>query len=326
MKILVRLPNWLGDAIMATPAIESLKASYPEAVFTFIGSAVAVSLFERDDRVNRVIIDESKKSKNRVLWLYKKAKEIGEYDIAITLQNSLLSALFLFFTKSKIRIGYAKEFRSLFLTHTQKEDKKAHQVLRYQKLVEPFCNTVTKDLKLMSGTDPKNTCIINPGAAYGEAKRWSAKKFGKVAAVLSKEYDITIVGAPNEAEIGKEVERELLEAKISNYQNLVGKTTMSELIDIIGSAKLFITNDSGPMHIAAAFKIPTVAVFGSTDEHETSAWGNPNYIVVKKDMDCRPCKKRICPLKHHDCMELITVDEVVKAAQKLSPTNSKLQL
>ena len=101
MKILVRLPNWLGDAIMATPAIESLKASYPDAIFTFVGSAVAVSLFERDDRADRVIIDESKKSKSRVLWLYKKAKELGEYDIAITFQNSLLSALFFIFYQIK---------------------------------------------------------------------------------------------------------------------------------------------------------------------------------------------------------------------------------
>ncbi|MDD3466166.1 MAG: lipopolysaccharide heptosyltransferase II [Campylobacterales bacterium] len=317
MKILVRLPNWLGDAVMATPVLESLKASYPDALFTLMGTPVALSLFEGDERVGRLVVDESKKAKSRLLWLYQKAKELGSFDMAITLQNSLLSALFLFFTGSKVRIGYAREFRSLFLTNAPKENKKIHQVLRYLELVRPFCAAVTEKLHISSNATPKNLCIINPGAAYGEAKRWEAVKFGEVAARLSKEYDIAIVGAPNEADIGAQVEETLKAHGVTNYQNLVGKTTMRELIDLIASAKLFITNDSGPMHIAAAFCVPTVAIFGSTDENETAAWGNPHYAVAKKDIDCRPCKKRSCPLKHHDCMRLIGTAEVLEAVKKL---------
>lgn len=317
MKILVRLPNWLGDAVMATPVLESLKASYPDALFTLVGTPVALSLFEGDERVERLVVDESKKAASRLLWLYRKAKELGNFDMAITLQNSLLSALFLFFTGSGVRIGYAREFRSLFLTHAPKENKKIHQVLRYLELVKPFCTMLTEKLHISSNATPKNLCIINPGAAYGEAKRWDAVKFGEVASELAKEYDIAIVGAPNEAIIGKEVESVLIKKGVTNYQNYVGKTTMRELIDLIASAKLFITNDSGPMHIAAAFCIPTVAIFGSTDERETAAWGNPQYAVVKRDMNCRPCKKRSCPLKHHDCMRLIGAAEVLEAAKKV---------
>ncbi len=317
MKVLVRLPNWLGDAVMATPVLESLKASYPTALFTLVGTPVALSLFEGDERVERLVVDESKKAKSRLFWFYKAAKELGSFDIAITLQNSLLSALFLFFTGSKVRIGYAREFRSLFLTHAPKENKKIHQVLRYLELVKPFCTTVTEKLHISSNATPKNLCIINPGAAYGEAKRWEAVKFGEVATRLSKEYDIAIVGAPNEVDIGAQVEETLKTHGVTNYQNLVGKTTMRELVDLIASAKLFITNDSGPMHIAAAFSVPTVAIFGSTDENETAAWGNPHYAVVKKDMDCRPCKKRTCPLKHHDCMRLIEAAEVLEAVKRL---------
>ncbi|MCI4399449.1 MAG: lipopolysaccharide heptosyltransferase II [Campylobacteraceae bacterium] len=317
MRIFVRLPNWLGDAVMATPALESLKASYPNARFTLMGSAVAASLFEGDDRVERLVVDESKKAKSRIVWLYQKAKELGSFDMAITLQNSLLSALFLFFTGSKARIGYAREFRSFFLTHAPKENKKIHQVLRYLELVKPFCHAATEKLHISSTATPKNLCIINPGAAYGEAKRWDAVKFGEVAVALSKEYDIAIVGAPNEVDIGLQVEETLKACGVANYQNLVGKTTMRELIDLIASSKLFITNDSGPMHIAAAFAVPTVAIFGSTDERETAAWGNPHYAVVKKDMACRPCKKRTCPLKHHDCMRLIDVADVLDAVRKV---------
>jgi len=317
LKILIRLPNWLGDAVMATPAIESLKASYPDAKLTLVGSAAALALFENDERVEQLVPDESKKSKSRIFWLYKKAKELGSFDIAVTLQNSLLSALFLFFTGSKIRIGYAREFRSHFLTDAPKEDKKTHQVLRYLGLVKPFCSVAMEELKLCAKEEKQNLCIINPGAAYGEAKRWDAKKFGEVAVRMSQSYDIAVVGGKDEVKIGEEVEAILLLANVQNYKNLVGKTAMNELIELIASAKLFITNDSGPMHIAAAFKVPTVAVFGPTDDSETSAWGNPKYAIVKKDMDCRPCKKRVCPLKHHDCMRLISVDDVLLAVKEV---------
>jgi heptosyltransferase-2 len=316
MRILIRLPNWLGDAVMATPALESLKASYPDALFTLVGSASAISLFEKDERVER-LIDESKKARSRIFWLYAKAKELGSFDIAITLQNSLLSALFLYFTGSKVRIGYAREFRSLFLTNAPKENKKIHQVLRYLELVRPFCSVLIDELHLTSNAQKSNLCIINPGAAYGEAKRWDAVKFGEVAASLSKTYDMTIVGAPNEVDIGFTIEEVLKKSGVTNYKNLIGKTTMAELIDLIASAKLFISNDSGPMHIAAAFKVPTVAIFGPTDDSETAAWKNTHYAVVKKNLDCMPCKKRVCPLKHHDCMKLIEVEDILVAAKRL---------
>lgn len=317
MKILVRLPNWLGDAVMATPVLESLKASHPDALFTLVGTPVALSLFEEDERVGRLVVDESKKAASRIFWLYKAAKQLGSFDMAITLQNSFLSALFLFFTGSKVRIGYAREFRSPFLTHAPKEEKKTHQVLRYLELVKPFCSVVTEELKLFAKEGKQNLCIINPGAAYGKAKRWDAVKFGEVAAQISKSYDIVVVGGKDEVKIGEEVEAVLLSSNVQNYKNLVGKTTMRELIELIASAKLFITNDSGPMHIASAFKVPTVAIFGPTDERETAAWGNPHFSIVKKDMDCRPCKKRSCPLKHHDCMGLIGVDDVLEAVKKV---------
>jgi len=317
MRILIRLPNWLGDAVMATAAIESLKASYKDARFTLVGSSAAISLFVLDDRVERLVVDKGKNSKSRILWLYKKARELGSFDVAITFQNSFLSALFLLFTGSKTRVGYAREFRSICLTHAPRENKKSHQVVRYLELVREFCPVVKEELKLTSNAPSQNLCIINPGAAYGEAKRWEAAKFGETASTISAQYDIVIVGAPNEAAIGVEVENVLIKNGVANYRNLVGKTSMRELIDLIASAKLFITNDSGPMHIAAAFKTPTVAIFGSTDDAETGAWGNPHYIAVKKDMECRPCKKRVCPLKHHDCMRLIEADEVIRTAKNL---------
>ena len=112
-----------------------------------------------------------------------------------------------------------------------------------------------------------------------------------------------------------DIEKELQEANITNYENLSGKTTVEELIEQIASLNLFITNDSGPMHIAATFQIPTIAIFGSTRFNETHQWANDHEIIIRKEMECSPCMKRICPLKHHNCMKLITAEDVLEKLQ-----------
>ena len=105
---------------------------------------------------------------------------------------------------------------------------------------------------------------------------------------------------------------------MKNYKNLAGNTTITELINKISSLDLFITGDSGPMHIAAAFQIPTVAIFGPTKDKETSQWMNKKSIIVKKNLDCQPCMKRICPLQHHNCMNLIKAIDVLKAVNSIN--------
>ena len=105
---------------------------------------------------------------------------------------------------------------------------------------------------------------------------------------------------------------------VTNYQNLVGKTTIEELINQISSLDLFITGDSGPMHVAATFQVPTVAIFGPTRDDETSQWMNEKSVIVKKTLDCQPCMKRTCPLKHHNCMKLIKARDVLNAIESLN--------
>ena len=159
---------------------------------------------------------------------------------------------------------------------------------------------------------------INPGASYGSAKRWYPQEFAQVAAKLSSEYDIVIFGGPDEIDIAKDIEKSLIEKGVTNYQNLVGKTTIVELINQISSLDLFITGDSGPMHVAAAFQLPTVAIFGPTRDDETSQWMNEKSVIVKKNLDCQPCMQRTCPLKHHNCMKLIKADDVLKAVRSVN--------
>jgi len=304
MKLLIEVPTWLGDTIMATPAIENLLNYHKNYEVTIFGSFVSTQLFKNHPRVSKTIVDESKKKKNRYITLYNTAKEIGKFDIAISFRSSFTSRLLLFFTGSKNRFNYKKI----------KEEK--HQVLKYNDFINHALNlnNLAGDLKLYFEpfSYSKPTLGINPGATYGSAKRWYPKEFAKVAVELSFKYDIVIFGGPGEVDIASDIEKSLKENGIKNYQNIAGKTTIPELIEKVAGLDIFITNDSGPMHIAAAFKVPTYAIFGPTRYKETNQWNNPNEHIITKNLECAPCMKRVCPLGHHDCMKLITSDDVLK--------------
>ena len=136
---------------------------------------------------------------------------------------------------------------------------------------------------------------------------------------MSKKYDIVIFGGASEIDIANDIEKELIKNNVKNYKNLAGKTTISELISKISKLDLFITGDSGPMHVAAAFQVPTVAIFGPTKDNETSQWLNEKSTIVKKNLDCQPCMQRTCLLKHHNCMKLIKAVDVLNALKDINP-------
>ena len=159
------------------------------------------------------------------------------------------------------------------------------------------------------------TLGINPGATYGSAKRWYPEAFAEVAIALSGKYDIVIFGGPGEETISGDIESAIRKSGVENVENLAGKTTIPELISRIAGLSWLITNDSGPMHVAAAYQVPTVALFGPTKYKETSQWRNPQGHLLRKEMECSPCMKRSCPLKHHECMKLIKADEVIAVIQ-----------
>jgi heptosyltransferase-2 len=161
------------------------------------------------------------------------------------------------------------------------------------------------------------TLGINAGATYGSAKRWYPERFAEVAKEFSDRFDIIIFGGPNEVEMAQEIESNLKSANVQNYTNLAGKTTIEELCANIAGCSLFITNDSGPMHIAAAYQVPTVSIFGPTKYKETSQWKNENSKLVRHEMECSPCMKRECPSKDHACMKEITALEVIQAVKEL---------
>ena len=310
-KIFIEVPTWLGDCAMATPAIENIVKAYPDIEITLMGSFVSSSLFEAHSNVKKIIVDESRNARSRLFWLYKMAKQLRTFDMALSFRRTSTSKLLLFFIKARQKANY-----------TRLSTEVHHQVTRYN-------NFVNKTLKLTSTAGAlqlyfdavaydKPTLGINPGASYGSAKRWYPEKFASVAIALSQDYDIILFGGPGEVDIARDIEKSLIKAKIHNYENVAGKTTIKTLCQKIGGLDLFITGDSGPMHVAAAFKVPTVAIFGPTNDAETSPWMNPKGVIVKKEMDCAPCMKRTCPLGHHECMKFVEAEDVLTAVKEIT--------
>ena len=301
MKLLIEIPSWLGDAVMATPAINNIANYYNEPEIILIGSFVSIETLKNNPKVTETHILEKK-----YMNLYKLANKLGEFDVYFSFRSSFRAKLFKFLISSKNKYQFNKyKYRNL------------HQVEKYNDFVNDSLNIdfPAGQLRIYTNNSKKNKSKkilgINPGASYGSAKRWYPQKFAEVVEKLSKQFDIIIFGSTNEKDFAKDIEKSLIAKGINNYQNLAGKTTIAELIICISNLDLFITGDSGPMHLAASFQIPTVAIFGPSKDDETSQWMNDNSVVVKKNLDCQPCMKRTCPLKHHNCMKLIKAQEVI---------------
>jgi heptosyltransferase-2 len=306
MKILIELPTWLGDCVMATPAIENIVNFDNDVQITFVGSFVTVEAMKSHSKVVKTVALDKKYSA-----LYKTAKSLGNFDVFFSFRSSTRSKFLKFCISAKNKYQFDKN-----------KYQHRHQVEKYNDFINDSLNINFPAGKLLLSTinfqsSTQKTVGINPGASYGSAKRWYPEEFAKVASELSDQYDIVIFGGPDEQDIALDIEKLLIKKDVKNYKNLAGKTTIPELINHISNLDLFITGDSGPMHVAATFEVPTVAIFGPTKDDETSQWMNEKSLIVKKNLDCQPCMKRTCPLGHHDCMKLIKAVDVLDSVKSL---------
>jgi len=311
MKILIELPTWLGDAVMATPAIENIVSFFNDSEITLIGSFVAIEVMKNHPKVTKhYVLDKN------YLNLYSNIKSFGDFDAFFSFRSSFRSKFIKFWISAKNKYQFNKFLYS-----------KGHQVEKYNNFINYSLNLNKSADKLVVHNkykykykykDTERKLLgINPGASYGRAKQWYPKKFAKVATELSNQYDIIIFGGSGEKAVAADIEKYLIENGVKNYRNLAAKTNIQELMNCISNLDLFITGDSGPMHLAAAFKVPTVTIFGPTKSAETSQWMNQKSEIVKKNLKCQPCMQRDCPLMHHNCMKQIQVVEVLKAVIRL---------
>jgi heptosyltransferase-2 len=316
-KILIELPTWLGDAVMTTPAVENLVDIYPDSEITVFGSFVSTELYRAHPGVKRVVVDSSRKSLFRPLALRRLAREVGAHDLAISFRSHILSRLFIYWSGSEIGAVYSKS-----------GEDGIHQAVRYADFVSRVTGVDMEagELRLHWPALPleRPSIGINPGATYGSAKRWYPERFAEVASEFAGDYDIYIFGGPGEVEMASDIVKILSSLGVEERVfDLSGKTTIEELCGYIASLDLFITGDSGPMHIAAAYSIPTVALFGPTKHDETSQWRNRHSRIVRYDLDCSPCMKRECPIRTHECMKLIESSEVVEIAKTILDSGAK---
>jgi heptosyltransferase-2 len=308
IKILIELPTWLGDSVMTTPAIENCIQYFGDVEITILGSLVSIGALKSHPKVIKTyLLDKN------FIHFYKTLKNFDEFDVFFSFRSSFRAKVVKFLVPSKSKYQF-----------DNKKYVKGHQVEKYNNFVNDSLkiNTLADKLlihniKLVKSNNNK-LLGINPGASYGEAKQWYPRRFSEVAIELSREYDIIIFGGPGEKEIAKDIERYLISAGVDNYQNLAAKISIQELISRVSNLDLFITGDSGPMHLAAALQVPTVSIFGPTEVKETSQWMNKKSKIVRKNLDCQPCMKRVCPLKHHKCMKMIEAPEVLEAVNNLN--------
>ncbi|NGX34325.1 MAG: ADP-heptose--LPS heptosyltransferase 2 [Candidatus Anoxychlamydiales bacterium] len=326
-NIIVRMPNWVGDLVMATPILFDLRQKFPKATITAMIQKPLCELLKKDENINELFCFKKVKQ----LFLRRKEnKNIienlieGKYDLGVLLTNSFSSAWLFYQGEVKNIIGFRKDFRSFMLDKAINYPKeKNHQIDKYKKLLEILSIEKSnskpkiyldkkeiedaKELLYQRGYKNNQKLIgINPIAKYGKAKCWPIERFKEIAKKLSKDENNFIVffGSSTDREEIKKICLDMPDRII----NLAGKTTLRELASLISQLDLFLTNDSGPMHIAAAFDIDQVALFGSTSDLLTGP-DSEKAIVINKKVKCSPCFKRVCPIDFR-CMLKISVEEV----------------
>jgi heptosyltransferase-2 len=322
-RLVIRAPNWLGDAVMALPALAVVRAALPESQIAIAAIAGVAPIFEE---VTPAALDE-------VLTIRDRGGEIdllaaGKFDAALLLTNSFRSAWTARRAGIPERWGFAANLRGALLTRgVSRPRERVHQSAYYAALVRGLEFDVVESVPriLIRGETARRAEAIlakhgvtaatrlvgfAPGAAYGHAKRWPPPRVAQVIARVSMERHAVcvLVGAAGDRDAGREIESAL--PPDVAVVNLMGRTDLRQLAGVLARCSAFVSNDSGAMHLAAAVGVPVTAIFGPTDERVTSPLGDHDVLVHQ--VFCRPCMLRDCPIDHR-CMKGITVDAVFDA-------------
>jgi heptosyltransferase II len=331
-KILIRSTNWIGDAVMTTPAIRSIRRHFPRACITLLAQPWVADVFQACPHIDRIILYEKQGKHQGIKGLLRLSASLRTegYDLALLLQNAFEAALISLLARIPVRAGYASDARGLLLTHGIPQPQKPyskHHVHYYQELLQGLgIQTAENRLELfidsaeLRRVDPllaetfsrqqKPLIGLNPGAAYGPAKRWPKEKYAALAEQLlaSTGGNLLVFGTAADQEAGTLIAA----AAPDRVLDLTGKTHLAFALACISRCQVFVTNDSGLMHVAAALNIPLVVLFGSTDAVATGPFSE-RATVIRKPLSCSPCLKSHCPQGHFQCMEQIAVEEVAHA-------------
>jgi len=343
-SLLVRGVNWIGDGVMTLPALGSLRKALPGTEISLLVKNWVSPVFENNPNIDEIIVYGD--NHNGLIGRLKLSHLLHgkRFCAAILFQNALDAALLTFLARIKRRIGYNRDGRGLLLTDpipVPRNKDRAHQIFYYLNLLEqigikaeysyPYiylrlderlhARELLKDMK-------RPVLGINPGATYGSAKRWFPERFAEVANWFISETggSAVIFGGKSEVGIGDEIFKRMIPEfrAPGSVLSLAGNTSLRDLISLISECDVFLTNDSGPMHVAYAVRTPLVAIFGSTDPALTGpppATDRAGAEIITPDLSCSPCFKRTCRNNDMRCMYAIASDEVYYAIKRVLPGN-----
>jgi heptosyltransferase-2 len=319
-NILIRATNWVGDAVMCLPALAAVRGRYPAARISILAKPWVADLYARETFADEVIPYRQDARRAMIREL-----RTRRFDCAILLQNAFEAALIAWLAGIPNRIGYNRDGRRLLLTRAVPPPKQGEiprherfyylELLRRAAIIDRLPDSDRIELHPPQ-VERKRTIGISPGAAYGGAKRWLPERFAEAAARIAgtRGASIALFGSQAEREICSEIEVAML---LRGYEaaNYAGRTSLGQFIELAASCEVFLTNDSGAMHIASALGIPTVAIFGATDDLATGPTG-PLARVVREPVECSPCLLRECPIDHR-CMTRVSAERVAGEALAL---------
>jgi heptosyltransferase II len=335
LNILIRATNWIGDAVMSLPAVRAIRERFPEAHIAVLAKPWVAALYEGEGSIDEVIPLEGAPGARDWITKWRLARKLraGHFDLAVLFPNSFESAAEVWLTGVKRRVGYARDGRSLLLTDAialpAKGDIPRHERFYYLELLrraglievipevaeirfDGIAEARGRGEELFAQRAVKLPVIgVSPGAAYGAAKRWLPERFAEAASRLAVETSgsVAVFGSAAERAMCEEV------ARAAQGRSFAGETSLREFIDMTAACRLFLTNDSGAMHVASALGVPSVTVFGPTEEAATGPVGLAAR-VVREPVECAPCLLRECPIDHR-CMTRVTSQQVILAAKEL---------
>jgi heptosyltransferase-2 len=329
MKLLVRATNWVGDAVMSIPALEAVRRAAPDARIAVLAKPGVAGLYDGQAFVDRVLRFESASQAADLL-------RRERFDSALLLQNAFQAAWVAWRGGVRERIGYARDGRSALLTRAiavpRRGETPAHEAYYYLELlrragwlaelpaieqirlrVEPANVERAEAALSAAGARPGALRVaLAPGAAYGTAKCWPAERFAALAdrLIADADADVILFGTDSERDVAGRIASGMRQRPV----NLAGQTSIGELAAFFAACRVFVGNDSGAAHVAAASGVPVVVIFGPTDAEATAPL-TPRRSLIREPVSCSPCLLRQCPVDHR-CMTRVGVDAVYAAVRQ----------
>lgn len=338
MRLLVRATNWVGDAVMCLPALRALRERYPDAHVAILARPWVAGLYGREPFCDELIPYDVRPGARDLRKKLAIAAELRarRFDCAILLQNAFEAALVAWLARIPRRIGYSRDGRGWLLTGAIAVPKRGEierherfyylELLRRAGLIDrlPASDAIRLDgAAEAAGAGRRRFALhgwtggvvgVSPGAAYGSAKRWLPERFADAARRIGG--PVALFGSESERALCAQVASLLGPGAVHNF---AGETTLREFIELTAACRVFLTNDSGAMHIASALGVPSVAVFGATDHVGTGPTG-ASARIVRQPVDCtpypNPCLRRECPIDHR-CMKAVSAEQVAQVALDL---------